>query len=125
MQGTNAFALGLLERMEGDVARLQRAAEAGEQAGAQALAQGLVGDVKDLESAAGETAKPVKATKRERWGFFSSFLSFFSFPVQTAALALIKKVPEALQDRAALPDLDRAAAQARRKKEKEKREHAL
>ncbi len=93
MKGTNAFSVGLIDRIEADLGRLQNAVRDGEQQEAQALAQGVVSDLKDLESAnsGNDLVKQAKA----------------------ASIQVIKKVPEALQDPSAIPALDKAVAQLR------------
>ena len=50
MQGTHAFAVGLAQRINTDLGRLQGAVADEDQASAQSLAQGVVSDLKDLEA---------------------------------------------------------------------------
>jgi hypothetical protein len=59
MKETGAFALGMADRIAADLTRLQNAVHEGDKPAAQALAQGIVGDMKGDQK---------KKKERERWG---------------------------------------------------------
>ena len=101
MSGTHAFAVGMAQRIDADLGRLQRAVADQDQATAQSLAQGIVTDLKDLENyvvkmpnASSELKEAIKKAK-------------------LASIEVIKKVPECLQNKEPVSALAKACANLR------------
>ncbi len=100
MKSSLAFPVGLAQRIDSDLGKLQVAVRDEDQKSAQTLAQGIVSDLKDLEAAAEQHAQndAVLAHVKE---------------AKAASIAVIKKVPEVLQGNQPVAALDAASLKLR------------